>query len=106
MTQALNVTERLTLLSILPAEGNFLTLKLVRELREMLSFSEEENGHLRFVQEGDQVRWDEDAATLKDCDIGEKMTDLIVETLKKLDEEKKLKLQMFSLYEKFVIQEA
>jgi len=101
----LNTVERLTLLNILPMEGTFITLKLVRELREMLSFDELELKRLKFVQEGDQVRWDESIDTLKDCDIGEKMTDLIVECLKKLDDEKKLILQAFSLYEKFVIQE-
>jgi hypothetical protein len=106
MKHQLNALERLTLLSILPAEGNFLTLKLVRELREMLSFSELENKRLSFVQDGDQVRWDESGDILKDCDIGEKMTDLIVETLEELNKKEQLKLQMFSLYEKFVIQEA
>ncbi|MCK5607038.1 hypothetical protein KAR91_34460 [Candidatus Pacearchaeota archaeon] len=101
----LNTVERLTLLNILPMEGTFITLKLVRELREMLSFDELELKRLSFVQEGDQARWDESGDTLKDCGIGEKMTDLIVECLKKLDDEKKLNLQAFSLYEKFVIQE-
>lgn len=38
----LNMMERLKLLEILPNEGNRLNLKIVRKLRESLSFSEEE----------------------------------------------------------------
>lgn len=38
----LNIWERLKLLEILPNEGNRLNLKIMRKLRESLSFSEEE----------------------------------------------------------------
>jgi len=38
----LNMWERLKLLEILPSEGNRLNLKIMRKLRESLSFSEEE----------------------------------------------------------------
>ena len=98
----LTVMERLVLLSILPKEGNFLTLKLVRQLREALSFDELENKRFNFVQDGDQVRWNESEKQEKEIEIGEKMTDLIVETLKGLDERKVLKEEQFTLYEKFV----
>ena len=36
----LRIGERLILLGILPNEGNFITLKVVRKLQEELSFSE------------------------------------------------------------------
>jgi hypothetical protein len=104
----LNFVERLTLLNILPKEGTFLTLRLVRELREMCSPDQDEFTRFEIKQEGDSVRWNEQGNThLKNCDIGEKMTDLIVEELKKLNDADPPKLtdQMFSLYEKFVIQE-
>lgn len=44
----LNVMERITLISLLPESGNFVTLKIVRKLRETLSFSEEEHLKLQF----------------------------------------------------------
>jgi len=44
----LSVFERLNCLSILPVEGSFFTLKIMRKLREDLSFSEEENKLLDF----------------------------------------------------------
>jgi len=98
----LTVLERLVLLSILPKEGDFTTLKLVRKLRENLSFDEGEHEKLKFVQDGDQVRWNESALSPKHVAIGEKMSDLIRDALKKLNDEKKLREEHFSLYEKFV----
>ena len=38
MKLKLSVYERLVLLNILPKEGNFITLKIIRQLREDLSF--------------------------------------------------------------------
>jgi len=94
--------ERLVLLNILPAEGNFMTLKLVRKLREELSFNEEEHKTLNFIQDGDQVRWNEEANVMKEVRVEGKMLALIVDALTKLDEESKLKNEHFTLYEKFV----
>lgn len=98
----LTVVERLVLLNILPKEGDFTTIKLVRKLRENLSFDEDEHKKLNFVQDGDQVRWNQEALTDKYIQIGEKQSDLIHDALKKLNDEKKLTNEHFSLYEKFV----
>lgn len=100
----LTVLERLVLLNVLPKEGNFTTIKLLRKLRENLSFDEAENKALNFVQDGDQVTWDVDEAAkiTRHIQIGEKMTDLIHDALKKLNDEKKLTDQHLSLYERFV----
>jgi len=98
----LTVIERLVLLNILPKEGDFTTIKLVRKLRENLSFDEDEHKKLNFVQEGGQVRWNQDALANKRINIGEKMADIIHDALKKLNDEKKLTDEHFSLYEKFV----
>ena len=98
----LQISERLVLLSILPMEGDFTTLKIVRELRESLSFNEEEHEKHNFRQEGSKTFWDNDTGELKEIPIGEKATDIIVDALKKLNDDKKLRDEHFSLYEKFV----
>lgn len=98
----LTVLERLVLSNLLPKEGNFTNLKLVRQLKEALSFDELENKKLSFVQDGDQIRWNEKAKVVKNFEIGEKMLELIADSLKKLDKEEKLRDEHFSLYEKFV----
>ena len=98
----LQVGERLVLLSLLPQEGDFTTLKIVRGLREDLSFNEEEHKTYNFREEDNFVFWDKEKDTPKDVPIGEKATDIIVDALKKLNEAKKLRDEHFNLYEKFV----
>jgi hypothetical protein len=98
----LNVQERLVLLGVLPKEGDFTTIKLVRKLRESLSFDEDEHKALNFVQTGDQVTWKTDVPQTKRVAIGEKQSDIIRDALKKLSEQKKLRDEHLSLYEKFV----
>ena len=99
----LNVMERLTTLGILPKEGNFTTLKVLRDLQMKLSFTEEEFKEFEVKQEGDQIRWNPQTGNEeKEIEIGEKATDLIINSLKELDKENKLGAQHMSLYEKFV----
>ena len=99
----LTVIERIGLLSILPEHGNFITLKIIRQLREALSFTEDEIKVLEIKQDGNQVVWNP-AVNPEGTNIpvGEKATDVIVDSLKKLNEENKLTAQHLTLYEKFV----
>jgi len=101
----LTVAERLVLLSVLPEQGDFTTLKVIRALRESLSFSEEEHKEYQFVQEGQQVRWNSEVEQSKEIEIGEKANDIVVLALSKLNEEKKLKMEHFALYSKLVAKE-
>lgn len=103
----LTVAERITLFDVLPKEGNFATLKLLRQLREALSFDEEENKALNMTTTVDEhgrgmITWNPEASLVKDIPIGEKMTDVVVEALKTLDKTGKLTEQHFTLYEKFI----
>jgi len=99
----LTVTERLVAQGLLPQEANFTNLKLIRVAREGLSFSDEENKALQFKQDGEQVQWNQEAAELlKDVELGEVVTIMIVDALKELDKDNKLQEQHFSLYSKFV----
>jgi len=117
--------------NVLPKEGDFVTLKLVRKLRETLSFSEKEIEAIEFknnwrcpkcgkielatslikcndcgvyMQPAGQVTWDEEKATsvIKDIHMGGTMISLCTDVLKKLSAEQKLTEQHMSLYEKFV----
>ena len=99
----LTVLERLSLLSILPPEGTLATLRIVRKLRESLSFSEAELVAFSVVTDGNQVKWDSTKETPDgtEIEIGEKATDLIVDTLKKLDQAGKVTDQHLALFDKF-----
>lgn len=100
----LTVKERLTLQTLLPKETNFVTLKLVRKLREDLSFDDEENQKLQFKVNGERLTWNFNEEVIKNVDIGETLTIMVSKELKKLDEQNKLTEDLLSLYEKFVIQ--
>ena len=98
----LNVQERFALLSLLPTQGDFVTLRVVRELREALSFSDEEHKRLQFkwVDDG-RVTWEASADEGEEFDFGWKQMQIINETLEKADTEKRLKMDELSVYEKF-----
>ena len=98
----LKVLDRITLLGILPAQGDFTTLKIVRKLREDLSFSEIEHKTLGITQVDNRITWNPEADQGKEITIGEKATDVVVASLKELDKQKKLTDQHYGLYEKFV----
>lgn len=127
----LEVVERLILQSLLPKEGDYITLKLVRKLREALAFSEKEVAQIDFknhwrcpkcekvelsaeaikcedcdiyMTPAGSVTWDEvkAATVVKEIHMGDKMRGLCESTLKKLSDEQKLTEQNMSLFEKFV----
>lgn len=113
----LTVNERITLLGILPKEGNFLTLKIIRKLKEDLSFTEAEHKLYQFKNSGESfvdvdgsvsvvpansIRWNGDVDQNREFDFGVKATEAVVEALKELDKAKKLQEAHISLYEKFV----
>lgn len=98
----LSVYDRLILLNILPKEGDITTLKLIRTLREELSFSEQEHAKLQFRNENNQMFWQKEGETTKDVHIGEKATDVIVATLKRLNAERRLQEAHIDLYDRFV----
>jgi len=99
----LDVKQRLVLLAILPKEGDFTTLKIVRGLREDLSFTESEHKDLQFAQhDNGLLQWQVAADKEVEIAIGEKATDIIVEALKKLNADRKLTEDHYQLYEKFI----
>ena len=97
----LSVLERLLLLQLLPAEGSLTTLKIVRELREELSFDAEEHARLNFVQDDGRITWNLGADVGKELDFNAKAQSLMVERLEWLDGEGKVREEHLSLFEKF-----
>jgi len=105
MKVKLNVMERIILSRFLPKEGNFLTLRLIREAENQLSFTQKEltdlqikieNGNYTWSQEGNQKVGE------KQIDLGDTLVETIVEKFLDLDKEKKLTRDLESLYVKFV----
>lgn len=98
----LSVFHRVVLLNILPREGDITTLKLVRKLREDLSFTEEEHAALEFRQDGERLEWKTEADKPKEIEMGDKAREIIRNRLKELNGQKKLSEDHVDLYDRFV----
>jgi len=98
----LNVKQRLLLLNILPEHGNYLTLKIIREQQERLSFSEEELKRLKVKLVGDRYTWDEMIDVPVDIEIGESARGVIKLAFRELDQQGQLKVEFLPLYEHFM----
>jgi len=96
----LSVLERVVALSVLPREGSYVTLRIMNDLRNSLSFTEDELKKFGISQNGGNTSWEIDGES--EIPIGEKATDIIIESLKKLDKQEKLPAEGVSLYEKFI----
>ena len=106
----LEVHERLSLLALLPKEGDYAALQTLRRAREMLSFTPEEVAfyEIKNVPGADgvpQTQWStaKAAEKVKDCPVDEYTMNVIREKLAEMSKKKKLTEQYMSVYEKFVI---
>ena len=102
----LNLFERLVLMGVLPQSGDFATLKIVVELNLMLGATDEE-----FVAAGLEPQPDGstiarkgwDAVPEKEFAFKEAALSIIKGALQKLNDTKRLTMQQFRVYEKFMI---
>ena len=103
----LSLRDRVLLLSILPDEGNIITLRIIRDLQRALSFSEAEISDYAItrtqVNDRVQTAWNvEGNKAFKNVKIGENAETVIIEKLKALSEKKQLRMILLDLYERFV----
>ena len=98
----LSVGDRLIILSTLPRESDITTLKIIRKMKDDLSFSEEEHKVLKFRQEGDGLLFENNVVEDKEVTFGEKATDIIVNAFKELNTHKRLREEHIPLYISFV----
>jgi len=105
MKVKLTVKQRINLQSILPQQGDFLTVKMIRVLREELSFTQKEHELLKFVQHPNgSVEWNNIVAEkcVKEIEIPETIVSVIKETLEKLNAQKKITEAHLDFYEMFM----
>lgn len=102
----LNLFERFVVLALLPQEGSFVTLKIVRELQMELAPTEEELAlaEVRDLPTGGIEAKNWNAVEEKEFIFGERAKEIIVKALKLLDEREKLRNEHFSVYEKFILE--
>lgn len=98
----LSVADRISLLSVLPTRGDYVTLKILTTLRLGLGLSEDEFEKWGIVADNatNRVSWKENGVA--EIPIGEVATGIIVDTLRELDKSKKLPFDLCEIYEKFI----
>ncbi len=98
----LNVEERVVLPGILPQQGDFATMGLMRALQIALIFNDDDIAKAKLeVEKSGNVKWG-DVAVTKEIEIGETTKSIVAVVLKKLDDEKALTRNHVTLYAKFV----
>lgn len=105
MRTELTVKQRLDLQSILPQQGDFTTAKMIRVLREALSFNQEEHALLKFKRHPDgSVEWNAGAAEncSKEVEIPETIVTIIKELLEKANTAKQITEAHLDFYELFM----
>lgn len=98
----LTIMDRLQLLQLLPEKGDLLTLRIIREAKESLSFSDEDHKEIGFTTKEDgNVVWELEKDPNKDIELSQHAFDMIKDELKRLNDTKELTLSQLEIYEKF-----
>jgi len=104
----LNMFERLVVMGLLPQQGNFATLRLVTEQNMLLGASDEETVILGLEptpEGGAMAKYGWDKVPEKEFTFKEAVLKLIKDALQKLDDEERLTMEHFRVYEKFMLVE-
>ena len=103
----LNFHDRLVLLQLLPGENNYVTLKLIREVKDNLGITEEEYEKYKIKrQENGRISFDsKKASEEKEFEISRIVMNIIKKELERLDSQKRLTEEQFPLYERLILEE-
>lgn len=93
--------ERLLLLNVLPqTSGSVIFVRIIRQFREDLSFSEEESLALKFVLDGANTSWTDDGSE-KEIECGPQVLDYIKRGLLALDAQERVTEDLLPLFDRF-----
>ena len=100
------IGERLALAQILPKEGNFLTLRIIKKITEKVSLTETEieDWQIKSFESSPgttSFSWSPAVKTDTEIEFTDAETDLIRQELNKLDKSGKLTFGNISTFEKF-----
>ena len=98
----LTIKHRLLLLNILPSNGNYDTLLIIREQQDLLGITGEEHERLGVKRVGDMVVWDESKDVPVEIEITKIAGHIIKRELTRLNDDGRLQMEFLPLYEHFV----
>lgn len=96
------VKERLLLLNALPCNsGSVIFVRIIKQFRDALSFSEQEAEMLKFSFAENQTTWEDDG-TQKEIEVGPKVLDFIKSGLQRIDSQERVTEDLLPLFDRFV----
>lgn len=98
----LNVAERVALVTALPKEGNFVTLKIVVDLKDKLGFSDDEIEKFKIEYTDTAVKWGAAEDSEKEIEILPTQMDVCCKALEALNAREALTPMHMSVYGKFL----
>ena len=99
----LGVKERVVLLQLLPTEADYITYKIIEDLKMELSFSEDEIKEFEITVVQGQILWNTKKIKTKEIEIGETAEKIITKALEEADKQNKINGDNSKLYERFVL---
>lgn len=98
----LGVMDRLMLRGVLPEKGDVLTIRIIHELRQRLSFSENEIEEMGIKQDDGRITWSSEDRK-RNIEIGPKAKEVIRKALEDLSAKHELTEQHIPLCELFEV---
>lgn len=96
-TFQVNVKERLSLLQLLPTQGNITEMVEVYDLARELKLSDEEKGLINYSEDNANIRWDSTKDPNKEININSNQYKILMDSISKLDSQKQIPLSMVPL---------
>ena len=103
----LTILDRLMIMRVLPSESDFSTLRIVKDMKKKLHFTEEEKKEYKiqtvFVpNEGQRITWDKKKNNDLDIKLVKIEREIIIARLEELDKSKKATNKHLELYDKVI----
>ncbi len=95
------IGERMGLLNILPEQGTIATMRVLRQLRDDLGFSEDDTKLAKIRQADGKVHWDAECELEKDVSVGDVGRQIILDAVKALDAKGEVTDLTLALFERF-----
>jgi hypothetical protein len=100
-TVEMGIMDRIVLMQVLPPEGNLITMRVLREFKAQLDFTADEIKAREIRTEGGMMQWNGEGDK-KIVEVSAAVRDIIKAAFKKLDDEKKITVQMLPVYDLFL----
>lgn len=103
MEYKLTIPERVHILNLLPNEGSFVTLRVIREISSIVGFSASEIVNYDIKESNGEITWNDLGNKETSINLIDEQAEIIRKELRKKDADETLNMGIYSVYEKFMM---